>query len=257
MLAAGQGARMRPLTDKQPKCLIQVGGKALLDRQISVSRSVGIRDIAVVRGYLKDSINFPDITYFENQAYATTNMVATLWCAESIFDNGFIASYGDIIYEPFVLERLLASDHAVSVVIDQKWKMYWERRFKNVLDDAETLQVDRAGRITSIGQKPDSIDQIDGQYIGLTMFKGEGVDILRTVYVDAQQEADQGLNPLRGQRSPGMLYMTDILQGIIDTGFPIHQVVVDRGWLEIDSLKDLEVANRSIEVDGDKFTIAI
>ena len=255
ILAAGQGTRLRPLTDTWPKCLVEVGGRALLDWQLSVARRVGIHDIAVVRGYKKEAIDRPNVTCFENPAYSTTNMVETLWCAESVFDDGFIVSYGDIIYEAFVLEHLLAAKHAISVVVDQGWQAYWERRFENVLDDAETLQVDESDRIFSIGQKPDSLEQIEGQYIGLTAFRGEGVEVVRSVYRRAHQEAARGCNPLRGQRPFHKLYMTDILQGIIDSGFPVYQVPVQRKWLEIDSLKDLELAERSIRIHGDSFRI--
>ena len=255
ILAAGQGTRLRPLTNSRPKCLVEVSGKALLDWQLSVARKVGIHDIAVVRGYRKEAIDRAGIIFFENPAYESTNMVETLWIAESVFNDGFVVSYGDIIYEPLVLECLLTANHAISVVVDQEWQSYWERRFKNILDDAETLQVEKSGRIKCIGQEPSNIGEIDGQYIGLTMFKGEGVDALRSVYSQAKKEAAEGRNPLRGQRPFPMLYMTDILQGIIDSGFPVHQVPVQRGWLEVDSQKDLELAEHLIEAGLNSFTI--
>lgn len=255
ILAAGQGTRLRPLTDTIPKCLVEINGRAILDWQLQAIRKVGITDIAVVRGYKKDTIDRNDILFFENPLFDSTNMVETLWCAESIFGDGFIMSYGDIIYEPSVLDSLLAAKQSVNVIVDMDWQMYWERRFENVLDDAETLQFDSTGRITSIGQKPKSINEIGAQYIGLMSFKGEGVDAWRSVYAQAQYEAAQGRNPLRGQRPLNKLYMTDMLQGIIDSGFPIHGVPVRRGWLEIDSLKDLEIANQSIHPVKEGFRI--
>jgi len=255
ILAAGRGNRLRPLTDSRPKCMVEVGGRALLDWQLAVARKAGMRDIAIIRGYKKEAINRAGITYFENAAYDTTNMVDTLWYAESIFDEGFIVSYGDIIYTPLVLEQLLKTDDAINVVVDKGWQSYWEQRFENVLNDAETLEVDVNGRIISIGQHPISLEQIRGQYIGLTAFRREGVDALRSVYQQAQRESAEGRYPLRGQRPLHKLYMTDILQGIIDSGFPVNQVAIQRGWLEIDSLNDLELAERSIEIHGDMFTI--
>ena len=38
ILAAGEGKRLRPLTNDRPKCLIEFFGKTLLDRQISILR---------------------------------------------------------------------------------------------------------------------------------------------------------------------------------------------------------------------------
>lgn len=253
ILAAGQGTRLRPLTDNIPKCLVKVKEKTILDWQLQVARQAGITDIAVIRGYQKEAIDRTGVVYFENPLYDKTNMVETLMRAESVFKDGFIVSYGDIIYEKTVLESLLSADQPINVIVDMDWQKYWERRFDNILDDAETLQFDSAGRITTIGQKPKGIGEINAQYIGLMSFKGKGVDIWRSVYAKAKQEADSGRLPLRGQRPLNMLYMTDMLQGIIDLGYPIHHVPVHRGWVEVDSLKDLEIANQSIEITEENF----
>lgn len=253
ILAAGQGTRLRPLTNKVPKCLVEVKDKSILDWQLQVAQQVGIKDIAIVRGYQKESINRDGVVYFENPLYDMTNMVETLMCAESIFKDGFIVSYGDIIYERKVLERLLSADMPINVVVDMDWQMYWERRFNNILDDAETLQFDSDGCITNIGQKAKSINDINAQYIGLMSFKNIGVDIWRSVYAQARQEEISGQLPLRGTRSLNMLYMTDMLQGIIDAGFPIHPVPIHRGWVEIDSLRDLDIANESIVINEEGF----
>ncbi len=248
ILAAGQGTRLRPLTDDIPKCLVKVKEKSILDWQLQVARQAGITDIAVIRGYRKEAIDRIGVTYFENPLFDKTNMVETLMCAESVFKDEFIVSYGDIIYEKAVLDSLLSADQPINVIVDMEWQKYWERRFDNVLDDAETLQFDSERRITSIGQKPKSISEINAQYIGLMSFKGKGVDIWRSVYEHAKQEAASERLPLRGQRPLNMLYMTDMLQGIIDSGHPIHSVPVHRGWVEVDSLKDLEIANQAIEI---------
>ena len=256
ILAAGQGTRLRPLTNNLPKCLIEVSGKALLDWQLYAASSLDIRKIGIVTGYMNETVQGRSATYFHNPNYETTNMVETLWCASSIFANKFVVSYGDIIFETDVLDSIVsANNHPISVVVDKGWQPYWERRFDDVLSDAETLQVDTDDYILSIGQKPRSIKEIDGQYIGLMKFQDEGVDILRTVYNNAKQESLEGRYPLRGQRPFQNLYMTDILQGIIDVGFPVHQVSIERGWLEIDTLSDLQLANSVTSVKGDSLII--
>ena len=256
ILAAGQGTRLRPLTDSRPKCLLEVKGRALLDWQLSVAREVGIGNVSVVRGYMKEAIDRPGVVYFDSPAYETTNMVETLWCAESVFGDAVVVSYGDILYEPFVLEQLLSADHPVDVVVDRRWRSYWEQRFEDVLEDAESLLVDSSGRITSIGQRSDNLEEIQGQYIGLTAFRGEGVEALRSVYRSARQEASEGRNPLRGQHPLSGLYMTDMLQGIIDSGFMVHQVPIQGGWLEIDSQRDLKLAECYMELRDGGFRIA-
>ena len=124
------------------------------------------------------------------------------------------------------------------------------------MSDTETLEVNLDGTITSIGQEPDHINQINGQYIGLMMFKGSGVHILRQVYENARLSGINDQFPLRGQRPFRQLYMTDILQGIVDTGFPVHQVPIERGWLEIDTVTDLELANKVVSAESKHLVIA-
>ena len=51
ILAAGRGSRMASLSDEIPKCLLKVGGKPLIDRQIEALRKGGVEDISIVTGY--------------------------------------------------------------------------------------------------------------------------------------------------------------------------------------------------------------
>ena len=56
ILAAGQGTRLRPLTNDKPKCLVEIDGKSILKRQTSTLREAGIQDIKIVTGYKGNEI---------------------------------------------------------------------------------------------------------------------------------------------------------------------------------------------------------
>ena len=56
ILAAGQGTRLRPLTDDKPNCLVELNNKSLLERQISVLNRCGVYNIRVASGYRSDQI---------------------------------------------------------------------------------------------------------------------------------------------------------------------------------------------------------
>ena len=108
VLAAGRGTRLRPLTEDRPKCAVEIGGRSILDWQVEAAAASGMADVVVVGGHGIDRLRSrPDIRLLENEAFATTNMVATLARAESAFGTGFVMSYGDIVYEHGVLEQLL------------------------------------------------------------------------------------------------------------------------------------------------------
>ena len=69
ILAAGEGRRLRPLTENNPKCMVNLFGKSLLQRQIEVMKSCGIDEIVIVTGYKSEMIKFPDIHYVRNENY--------------------------------------------------------------------------------------------------------------------------------------------------------------------------------------------
>ena len=242
VLAAGQGTRLRPLTDDRPKCLVGLAGQPLLDRQIAAARSVGIDDIVVVGGYRIDRLADYPVRLMANPHYAETNMVRTLFCARAFFGDGFIMSYGDICYAPSVLSRTMASDAPIAVAIDRAWRSYWGQRFADPLSDAETLVIDGAGRIREIGQKPKRIEDIDGQYIGLVAFRDDGVRALEEAFEAAEREEASGRFPFGGTRRLDQLYMTDLLQGLITRDVRLTAVPIDGGWVEIDSPRDLDIA---------------
>ena len=243
ILAAGQGTRLRPLTNNSPKCLVELAGKPMLEWQIESAQHAGIKDIVVIGGYQIERLHSYGVTLLENPRFASTNMVQTLFCAKNFFGEHFIMSYGDIVYSPFILKNLLLDLSDISVVVDQSWRDYWGLRMDNPLLDAETLKIDQKGNLTEIGNKPNSFNEIEAQYIGLVSFRGNGVKQLTDAYDHAYLKQLSGENPFGGVRNLDGLYMTDLLQGMIKSGVSIKAHKISENWLEIDSIEDLELAN--------------
>jgi L-glutamine-phosphate cytidylyltransferase len=234
VLAAGQGARLRPLTDNIPKCMVPLEGKPLLEHLIDTAREVGLEDLHVATGYREEAIDYPGVTKHYNPHYDKTNMVATLFCAEEIMVDDLIVSYGDIVYQSDVLAAVAESDAEVSVAVDRQWKRYWEARMEDPLEDAETLKIDEAGHIVELGKKARSYDEIEGQYVGLMKFRADALQRIRAFY--------HGLD--KNVRYDGKdfdnMYMTSFLQLIADRLAPLTPVFIENGWMEIDAPSDLE-----------------
>ncbi|MDC0897204.1 NTP transferase domain-containing protein [Desulfobacterota bacterium] len=81
ILAAGQGTRLRPLTNDLPKILVELCNKTLLERQISTLRKAGISDIAIATGHRGELIEKLGFNCYYNTNYKTTNMVNSLFNA--------------------------------------------------------------------------------------------------------------------------------------------------------------------------------
>ena len=185
----------------------------------------------------------------ENPHYDTTNMVESLFCAEGEFGESVLVAYGDICYTPDVLQAVLDNPAPVAVAVDSQWLPYWEKRCDDPLDDVETLRCASDGSLAEIGQKPDSLSQIEGQYIGLMAFRGEGVSWLRETWREVKSVAQSDPTPFGVPRTPPNWYMTDLLQRMIDRGHPLTPVWIDRGWLEVDTPEDRDLAEQLLRAD--------
>lgn len=250
ILAAGEGKRVKQLTKENPKCMIKLFGKTLLEHQIEIFRKNKVTDIVIVTGYKSESINVSDVKIYRNDRYDSTNMVETLFCAKKELDSDVIVSYGDILFEDKTLKKLLESKNDISVVIDKKWEDYWKIRFENPLEDAETLILDSHGNIQEIGQKPNSVNEIQGQYIGLMMFKGNGLEAMKKFYESSRIESEKNnINPLNNKLEFQQSFMTDFLQGMIKHGHVIRAIFIENGWLELDTFKDFQIYSEMFEKD--------
>jgi L-glutamine-phosphate cytidylyltransferase len=171
ILAAGRGSRMGRLGDDRPKCLIELDGRPLIERQVAALRRGGAKEIGVVRGYRGEMLDFPDFVYFNNERWAETNMVRSLAAAASWLRSGpVIVSYADIFYRSELIRGLASAPGSLVIAYDRAWRSLWQRRFADPLADAETFRVDVAGNLREIGGRTGRIEDIEGQYMGLLKF---------------------------------------------------------------------------------------
>ena len=83
IIAAGLGSRLKKHTENLPKCMLDFGGKTLLQRQLDAYKKNNIKNISLVRGYKKEKINYKGINYFENLDYRNNNILRFNSCKES------------------------------------------------------------------------------------------------------------------------------------------------------------------------------
>jgi choline kinase len=237
ILAAGQGTRLRPLTDDKPKCLVPLLGKSLLERQTQTLRQAGVADIHVATGYRAEQIENLGYATTLNPRFADTNMVESLFSAMTFIGQAgdLIIAYGDIVYQSTNLAAVIACDDEIALMIDLKWRDLWGARLDNPLSDAETLRIDTDGYVVELGKKPDSYEQIEGQYTGLIKIRADKINQFIDFYCALDRSASYDGNNFDN------MYMTSFLQLLIDAGWKAKSVGVSNGWLEIDSVEDLRL----------------
>ncbi len=230
ILAAGRGSRMKKLTASKPKCLIKLRGKPLIEWQLAAVRKAGITQIAIVTGYKKELLAGYNLVEFYNSRWFETNMVASLACAEKWLKAGpCIISYSDIFYEESAVLSLMNCSASLAVTYDVNWFISWQKRFGDPLIDAETFLMNSSNEIIEIGNKPNSIAEINGQYMGLLRITPRGwqqiVDILSKLPKEVKNKID----------------MTSTLQKVIQYAkTPVLGIPYESEWGEIDSQLDLE-----------------
>ena len=237
ILAAGQGTRLRPLTNNKPKCLVLLQGKTFLERQVNVLKRAGVKDLLVVGGYRVDLIKEAGFNCMVNPKYESTNMVETLFRGVSFIELGgdLIIGYGDIIYQIDNLNQVLSCEDEIGVMVDRNWRRYWELRFSDPLEDAETFVMDSEGYVIELGKKAKSFKRIHGQYTGLIKVRENKIKD----FIDFYKSLNR--NKIYDGKNFSNMYMTSFLQEIIDAGWKVKAVSVENGWLEIDSVNDLQI----------------
>lgn len=245
ILAAGRGSRMGPLADARPKCLVEFLGTPLIEWQIAALRAAGIPEIVLVTGYRAEALAAYGDTHLHNPDWASTNMVHTLAMAREVLTapGATIVAYADLVYEPRVVAALGTEKCDVATAVDLQWERLWRERFDNPLDDAETLKRDGNGMLLEIGRKPGSLDEIQGQFMGLTRMTRAGAE----AFLDAFDAAVRGDAAPFGPRDAVNAYFTDLLQRLIDTGVGVIGVESEGGWLEFDNAEDVALYHRWAE----------
>ena len=197
ILSAGQGKRLRPLTEDTPKCLLSVrGDEPVLEVQLRALAECGVEEAVVFVGFRADKVEnlvarrSPDGIRVEtvfNPFYAVSDNLATCWLARAHMQDEFLILNGDTLFEPAVLQRLLASPEApLTLAINEKTAYD---------DDDMKVSLSDAGRLVAVGKDLDS-RIVDGESIGLMLFRGEGGERFRKVIEAAirQEDAIKTLN---------------------------------------------------------------
>jgi glucose-1-phosphate thymidylyltransferase len=153
--AAGQGTRLRPLTDDRPKGLVDVAGEPLLSHCFRSLATLGVDEIIVVIGYRGDDIvdhygdSFAGVSLTYAEQAERLGLGHAVLQAEPYVTGDFVVMNGDNVFDAdldALLDRFRATECAATVLVEDVSR-----------EEAKTTGVvttDDAGRVTSVVEKP-------------------------------------------------------------------------------------------------------
>src|SRR5689334_15337982 len=171
ILAAGKGTRLDGAAVK-PKCLVEVGGLTLLQRQIESLRAVNIDDIVIVIGFGADIIRAEcgdAVSFVENNRFAETSSLYSLWLAREHLTDGFVVLNSDVLFHPQLLADLIESAHEDALLLSDT--------DPNPLGDEEMKVKLRERMVVDISKTMDP-NEADGENVGIVKFGASGARTL-------------------------------------------------------------------------------
>lgn len=168
IIAAGQGSRLRSITDGTPKSLSKVHGFTIIDILINNCKLNNIKDIVIVTGYngelikkyLKGSWTELNIEFIHNKFWNLENGLSVLTAKDIITKNQeFLISMSDHLYFSDLLEKVINSDlskYLVNVGVDLKIDSIFD------IDDGMKLKFSSIdSSITAMSKNLNSYNSID------------------------------------------------------------------------------------------------
>lgn len=237
ILSAGQGKRLLPLTQSWPKCLLPLCGHPLLEWQLRALAANGVEEAVVVVGFAADTVEGGldriqppglRVRALFNPFYGVAENIGSCFVALPEMTGDFLILNGDTLFEPAVLAAAAARATApVTVTIDRK-----------AAYDADDMKVclDGGRRVRAIGKtlRPDSVD---GESIGLLLFRGDGGTRFAAALRAVLREPDGT------QR-----WYLSVIDRLAQAGEGVEAVSIEGlQWGEVDFPADAERARRLVE----------
>ena len=240
IIAAGLGSRLKKHTENLPKCMLDFGGKTLLQRQLDAYKKNSITDISVIRGYKKEKIKYKGLKYFENTDYKNNNILNSIFYAEDFINGNIIISYSDILFDSTVVKRLLKSNHDISVVVDIDWRGYYVGRKDHPISEAENVIFNSNNEVEKIGKINTGTEEVHGEFIGMIKLTDRGAQIFKEHF--HRLKKIYWNKPFQRAKIFQKAYLTDFIQELVDIGIKVHCVIIESGWKEIDTVEDYKKA---------------
>jgi phosphoenolpyruvate phosphomutase len=237
VLAASRGAELGELTEERPKALVRVRGKPLLEHIVDAYNGVGVKDITVVRGYRKEAFDLVGLRYVDNDEYADTG---ELWSLKLALDEArgadqtLVVSYGDVLFNRFLVQALTETEGDLAVVVDSQWREGSNHeRWADYVACTEPDSRRAFYRTIGLRRVDHAVPEAERH--------GEWTGFLK-VAPSALPRVRELVDELLADPARRKAMVSDLLNALVDQGEQVQVVYVAGHWLDVDSLADIERA---------------
>jgi phosphoenolpyruvate phosphomutase len=239
VLAASRGGALASLTEEIPKTMVEVAGRPLLSHIVDAYRAAGVREILVVRGYRKDQVKLPGLSYADNDEHATTGELVSLSVGlDTVDDDGqaLVVSYGDVLFNRYILQILDVEDEDFVIAVDTDWQ--------------ESVNKDRAADYV-ICSEPYSrsafyhrvLLKATGENLAPKSVQGEWMGFLR-VSAAALPRLRQLVLTLTTAPGNEKAKLHHLLTELVRQGENVRVIYTSGHWLDVDTLDDVVSAGK-------------
>ncbi len=237
VLAASRGKELGALTEFKPKGMVALCGHPILAHIVECYNSLGVKDVLVVRGYHKERVNLSNVTYADNDDYATTGEVASLAAGLAALDpaedaeKDLVVSYGDVLFRKYLLQLLLDSEAGFTVVVDVNWQESVNAdRFADLVTCSEPCSRRLFGGQVELREMSSDLpaERVHGEWNSLFKASGERISVLRETVAE-----------LMAQPKHRAAKMSHLLNALVARGETVSVIYTTGHWLDIDSVEDL------------------
>lgn len=237
ILAASRGSALGELTELRPKTMVNVRGKPLLSHIVAAYNAAGIKHINVVRGYLPETVDLPTLTYTDNTEYADSSELVSLAKAlEANADDSMdlYVSYGDVIFNRYILDALRESEDELSIMVDTDWRESVNRgRVADYVTCTQPHSRHNFYQPVYLECAAENLkeERIHGEWMGFLRVTAAAMPRFRAVVADLAAKPENRLANLH-----------QLLTSLAESGERVRVLYTTGHWLDVDSLEDVVAA---------------